>query len=512
MGFREIEIRLRTGYSLNELKNNIANHLNIKDFSYTIEKKSLDARNKKDIHWLIKTGVLSDELKGGESPALEAFVIPFRKRNSRVAIVGSGPAGFFAGIVLQRAGFNCIIIEQGPEVEARARDIANFEKTGTLNDLSNYAFGEGGAGTFSDGKLTSRTKSIKKERIFIFDELIKAGAPAEIAYLSSPHLGSDNLKIIVPALRRQFIEAGGSVLFNTKVTDIIHKNGLISAVATTKGDIEANEFIFAIGHSSYDTYRMLISKGVPFRPKPLAIGFRAEHLQEEINITQWGTKHLEGLKAAEYKLTFNENGLLPVYSFCMCPGGKVVPAAPKNGLSVVNGMSDYMRNSKYANSAIVAGVDLSSLLKKQVNAAQSLDWLEELERRFYNIRQNYDAPANTIAGFIGNKVSQNIGESSYPFKLFPYDFDELMPSEIISSLRAGLKYFCKRNRSFENGILLGLESKTSSPIQVEREAEGRVKGFANLYMCGEGSGWAGGIVSSAADGVKCAQSLANLPY
>jgi uncharacterized FAD-dependent dehydrogenase len=454
-------------------------------------------------------GVSSPTLPGPEEQEDGQFDIPYKKQDKKVVVVGSGPAGFFCAYTLILAGFNVTLLEQGSRVSGRLKHVAAFEKSAELDESDNYAFGEGGAGTFSDGKLTSRTKSIKTERKFIFSSYIKAGAPAEIAYLAQPHMGSDKLLKIVKNLRETYLSRGGLYLFNTPVTDIYLQNGKVTAVETNQGKINADYFVFATGHSAYLTYRLLIKKGIPFRVKPFAIGCRVEHPQELINQYRWGKKNIPGLNAAEYRLTWKDTAHLPVYSFCMCPGGKVVPAAPYKGLNIVNGKSDYLRNLPQANAGIVAAVDLNKLLKKELNPLQALEWLENLERKFYDISNSYAAPACRIEDFLGGTLSTSLPPSTYPFPLLPADFATLLPPQVTISLQAGMKNFCKKIKGFEKGIMLGLESKTSSPIQAVRDSGGRSQGMDNLYICGEGSGWAGGIVSSAADGIKSALTIIN---
>lgn len=507
MGFKLVELKLPTDFTGETLKKKIARKLKIKEFSYTIEKQSLDARKKHDIHWNLRLGVTSPALPGTEPPPKEPFSIPYKKRDKKVVVVGSGPAGFFAAYTLLNAGFNVTLLEQGPEVETRLKDITTFERTGELNESSNYAFGEGGAGTFSDGKLTSRTKTISKERAFIFDTYIKGGAPGEIAYLAHPHLGSDNLRKIVKHLRRDFREKGGDFLFDTKVENVVIKDGKMRAVETPKGKIDGHYFIFAPGHSSYETYRMLIRNSVPFRVKPFALGCRVEHPQELVNRAQWGRVCLPGLKAAEYRLTFQENDQLPVYSFCMCPGGRVVPATAYKNTNIVNGMSNYRRNSPFANAAVVAGVHLNRLLKKEPGPLEALEWLQKLEKTFFDFSNSYAAPACGIGDFLSGKVSADHKQTSYPFDLIPADFNGLLPGEIAVALKEGMKNFGRKLRGFEQGIMLGLESKTSSPVQAVRDRSGRSEAVENLYISGEGSGYAGGIVSSAADGIKAAMDI-----
>jgi uncharacterized FAD-dependent dehydrogenase len=247
---------------------------------------------------------------------------------------------------------------------------------------------------------------------------------------------------------------------------------------------------------------MLHSKGVIFRNKPFAIGVRVEHPQELINRSQWLSPKLPGVKAAEYKLTYQASNGLPVYSFCMCPGGKVVPSAPEARQSIVNGVSDYSRNSPFANSANVVGVDLNKILKKEVSFEESLRWLESLEQKVYDIDNSFRIPACTIKDFTDGKVPATIPENSYPLGFFPYDFSQLFPTEITEALKEGFVDFSRKIRGYETGVMLGLESKTSSPVQAVRDEHRRCEGFDNIFIIGEGSGYTGGIVSSAVDGVK----------
>ncbi len=507
MGQRFIELKMPTHYANGELKARISQKLRIKDFSFQIDHKSLDARNKRNIHWLIKVLVQSEEIKE-KLPATDHLLkIPFKARNKKVVIIGSGPAGFFSAYILQKAGYKTTIIERGSDVVQRADSIHNFEQGGVFSSNNNYAFGEGGAGTFSDGKLTSRSKHISKERNFILDEYVNAGAPDEIKYLAHPHLGSDNLRLMTKNLRLKYEELGGEVFFETLLTDLKIRNGMVQSIETNKGAFELDYLIMAIGHSAFETYRMLIRRGVNFRAKNFAIGCRMEHPQELINEAQWGVKSLEGVKAAEYRLTSKTDGRHQVYSFCMCPGGMVVPATAYEGSNIVNGMSLYDRNAHFANAACVANFNLSQVLNKEVSALESLDWLEKLEQKFFEISNSYQAPFSKIEDFINGKLVSANSETSYPLGLVSAPLWDYLPAQVAEALKLGLKDFNRKMLNFDQGILLGLESKTSSSIQVLRERSGLCEGFKNLYMLGEGSGYAGGIISSAADGIKGAMHL-----
>lgn len=508
MGYREIDLKLPTGFDEQLLRNKIKKELKINNFRFRIVNKSLDARKNSFIHWQTRVAVTSDELKGGVPEPEPELNIRHFERGCDALVLGSGPAGFFAAYVLQKAGFRTTIIERGADVEKRDRGIHRFEHSGNFDPVCNYAFGEGGAGTFSDGKLTSRSKHISLEKRFILKHYIKAGAPEEIGYMTHPHVGSDNLKIIVKNLRRDFIHLGGTILFETMLEDLVIRNGRVVSAVTSSGTLDAEVFVIAPGHSSYETYRMLIRRGVPFRTKNFALGFRAEHPQEVINTGQWGRSSLPGVKAAEYRLTSNREGRLPVFSFCMCPGGMVVPATAYASTNIVNGMSLYQRDGRFANAAVVAGIHPDQLTGHETAPLEALDWLESLEESFFRYSNSYQAPFATIAGFLQQKQRGRIPETSYPLGLVPAPLWEMIPQPLVEALSEGLQDFERKLRGYETGVLLGLESKTSSPIQVIRDETGKCEGFENLYMAGEGSGYAGGIISSAADGIRIAMRIA----
>lgn len=502
-----LEIKLPTNYSNDDLKSAIRNLTNLSEFDFKIDLKSLDARKKDNIHWNIRVIVYPKGTGHHSSIAHESLVIPKVKSGKKVSIIGSGPAGFFAGYVLSLSGFEVSIFEKGPETEQRYQDVRKFEHSGSFTSSSNYAHGEGGAGTFSDGKLTSRTKNISIEKRFVFETYVAGGAPEEILYLAKPHIGSDNLRKVIPALREMFRKTGGNIYFNEAIIDLeIWKNKCIS-VSSNQQKRNTDILIIAPGHSSFETYRLMMKLGIEFEPKPFAIGVRVEHPQSVINRSQWGIESLPGIKAADYKLTFTSTSNRPVYSFCMCPGGFVVPANPEPHMSVVNGVSNYLRNSSWANSGIVAGLSIPEILSKQVNALQCLEYVEFLEEGIFNFKSNYDIPANTIKCFINDRICTNFPKTSFPFKIYPSDFGGFLALPIIEALREGMIDFSKKIKGFDQGIMMGLESKTSAPVRVLRDDQGHCKGFSNIYMAGEGSGFSGGIVSSAVDGIRIAQKI-----
>ena len=512
MGYAEITLKLPTDYSEKLLKKLISKEISNENFSFHIIRRSLDARNKRDIHFLTKIGVTADNLSGNP-PVITKLKIPDRRGiNKKVVVTGCGPAGIFAALILQKAGFSVTIIEKGAEVTKRKNKIDEFEKTGIFDRFGGYCFGEGGAGTFSDGKLTSRTKTISIEKDFIFDTFIKAGAPEEIAYETYPHVGSDNLKKIIPAIIADFRNCGGEVLFESEVTEIFKNGDRIKAVGISGGHtgiIDGDFFIFANGHSSFKLYKLLISNGVLFTTKPFAIGFRVEHIQEELNWSMWRKRSLPGVKAAEYHLTADCN---PghAFTFCMCPGGKIVQSAPDGISSVVNGMSNYARNGKFANSAVVTPFSLEEAAKKEISAGNALDVLEEMEHNFYNFRKSFDIPATRISDIIHGKMTSKLPESSFSFNLVPADLSNFFPKDVYERLKTGLEIFSKKLDCFENGTAMGFESKTSAPIKSLRNPDLTAAPFQNLYICGEGSGYSGGIVSSAADGIKTALKIASI--
>ncbi len=507
MGCKQITIKVPTAYTDDLLRSLISKKVGLREFTWQIESKSLDARNKSNIHWVMRIAVFSENIKGEDAPKTKTLEIPWRKRKEKILITGSGPAGFFCALLLQQAGFKTLVIERGSEVLKRNRAILDFERRGMFDPANNYAFGEGGAGTFSDGKLTSRSKHISAERRLILSKYIEAGAPEEIAYMTHPHLGTDNLKKIVKNLREEYRKMGGELQFDTMLEDISIQKGRVKEVLTSSGNFQANAVFIAPGHSAFETYRMLMKRGVAFRTKNFAIGSRMEHPQELINRAQWGKPELPGVKAAEYRLSSAADGKHQVYSFCMCPGGMVVPATAYAHTNIVNGMSYYKRDGLFANAACVAALHPDELAGKTVTPAEALDQLEKLEETFFLSANGYAAPSCSITDFLNSRQKDAELKSSYPLGLTPAPLWEMLPAGTVNAMKAGLRDFSRKLKGFETGNLIGLESKTSSPIQVIREEGGRCSGFENLFLIGEGSGYAGGIISSAADGVKAAMNF-----
>lgn len=500
-----IEFTLQPGFEKHHLENAIRKKVGVMPGTYKLLLKSLDARQKNNIHWNIRVEI-DPENKKQACPTIFPEFKKIKTSINKVAIVGSGPAGIFAALVLQSAGFSVEIFERGDNVEDRSRKIYRLDHEGIWDSQGNYSFGEGGAGTFSDGKLTSRTKTIAREKQYVFETFVECGAPEEILYLSHPHIGSNHLRNVVKNMRLKFENIGGCIHFNSPVSKINSREGKIVSLETPSSKIVANHFIFATGNAATDTWKMLIAAGVNFIAKPFAIGMRAEHRQSIINLAQWNQKSINGLKSAEYALT-DHSGPSSVYSFCMCPGGQIISSSAFPETLVVNGMSHYERNSPFANAAIVSAVKPSDFGIDQTEAEKMIEKIESMEKQFYSYTGSLKAPAIRINDFLNKKTSASFPDSSYKHGLTGFDPSELFPAFVVNSLRSSLQQFAKKMKNYEDGIMLGLESKTSAAVQAPRDEKNRAIGFENLYLCGEGSGFAGGITSSAADGIKTALKI-----
>ncbi|MDA3901567.1 MAG: NAD(P)-binding protein [Spirochaetes bacterium] len=500
---KRISLKMPLDFTAEDLLRTISQKTSLPNPSYSIASQSLDARKKDDIHYFLHLDV--DTAPIPKPPPLQ---IPKIQQQLRAVVVGFGPAGYFAALVLARAGFSVTVLEKGRDVSARTDDISRLDSEGVVDPDSNYLFGEGGAGTFSDGKLTSRSKSIYDEKRFVISTYIDAGAPEEIEYHAHPHLGSDRLRNIMPRLRAMLEAEGGTIHFQTKFISFCKTDNVFS-INTSNGVIDTDILIIAPGHSSFETYRSLIDCGVPFHTKPFAAGTRVEHPQEMINQAQWKRSSLPGLNAAEYRLTlsFEESR---IYSFCMCPGGTIIPAAASKIRSGVNGASLYARDGHFANAAIVSAFVPEKRFQRAIMAQELLDYLEAQNRLLFSCTDSLSMPACKISDFIAGKVSPSLPETSYPLGIVPYDFSLLFDSKLCSELRMGFADFSNKIRGFEDGIMVGTEFTTSAPLQCERDRYGAVSGFSGLYLCGEGSGYAGGIISSAADGVRCALHIAQV--
>ncbi|MDE6274298.1 MAG: NAD(P)/FAD-dependent oxidoreductase [Clostridiales bacterium] len=467
-----------------------------------ILKKSLDARDKSDIKW-VYTVECSDRKEPQEVITYEKISKPMPK----VYIVGAGPCGLFCALRLLDHGIRPVVLERGQPVEERTRAIEAFQKGGALDTESNVQFGEGGAGTFSDGKLNTQTNSpLNREVLRRFVEL---GAPAEVEYLGKPHVGSDRLKTVVLNARKYILDRGGEVRFGAKLTDIECKNGKVSAVFVNGVREEADEVVLAVGHSARDTFEMLLSRGLQMEQKEFAVGVRIEHLQSAIGWAQYGSGYA-ALPPADYKLVSHASDRA-VFTFCMCPGGVVILATSEEGGVVTNGMSNYARDERNANSALIAQVRREDFKSEHPLAGIALQ--REIERAAYVAAgSNYCAPVQLVGDFLADKESYYFGEvrPSYARGTAFAPLQSYLPKVICDSLKAALPDMGNKLYSFASydAVLTGVESRTSSPVRILREKDMQAAGVSGIYPAGEGCGYAGGITSAAADGLRAAQAIA----
>ena len=490
-----------------------------------LKKLSIDARNKSDIKWVCNV----DFTVQGEEHLLKKYkqltkvvdkVYPLplpgqMELSHRPLIVGFGPAGMFAGLLLSELGYKPIILERGEAVEKRTESVNKFWQEGQLNPISNVQFGEGGAGTFSDGKLTTRIKDIRCQKVL--EDLVACGGPEEILYLNKPHIGTDILKNVVKNIRDRILDQGGQVHFESQVTNLLTREGSIVGVELANGEkIESNHVILAIGHSARDTFELLKACQVDIMAKPFAIGARIEHSQSIIDQAQYGDPSIRDLLgAADYALTHQTEMGRAVYTFCMCPGGSVVASASARGQVVTNGMSEFARDKVNANSALLVSVTPKDF--KGDDALAGMYFQEALEKKAFELGGgNYHAPMMTIKDFLGRSTchNQQLNEMrvipSYEPGVLPVDFKELFPSYMIDAMQEGIVAFGKRIKGFDmdHGVLTAIETRTSSPIRILRDQETlESTSLKGLYPCGEGAGYAGGIISSAVDGIKCAEKI-----
>ncbi len=492
----------------------LKNKYNIDVFKYKILLKSIDARNKNDVFYLYNVMVETDKKLAGKNitsytPKDYELEYPKYPHEDRPIVVGFGPSGMFAGLYLARCGARPIIIERGSRVEERKKKIGDFLNNKVLNNNSNVQFGEGGAGTFSDGKLTTNVKD--KLINFIMYEFYKHGAKEEILYESHPHIGTDYLEIIVKNIREEIISLGGEFYFDTKFVSVEGTHvSAIDLINDKKLSFETNHLILGIGHSAKDTIRYLYNDiNINMEPKAFSMGVRIEHKREAINYSQYG-KFAKYLPSAYYKLAAHNGDGRGVYTFCMCPGGFVMASQSDDNTIVTNGMSNNDRMGDNSNSALLVDVRVSDYFKS--SPLDGIDYQEKYERLAYSISGDYKAPANLVGEFLTDTVAEceRSIKTSYPHGLVFTDLSKALPDYVVSGLKYGIIEFDKKLKGFNNSdaILIGIESRSSSPVRILRD-ENRVSSNPIIYPIGEGAGYAGGITSSALDGLKTAIKIVN---
>jgi len=526
---RLTEIKLPLDHLESEIKTAILKKLQIKEedlISYSIFKRSSDARKKDEIVLVYILDVettqenhLLQRLKKDphvmSTPDTSYRLVAQAPSHvaTRPIVIGTGPCGIFTALMLAQMGFCPIVLERGKAVRDRTADTFGFwRKKEVLNPESNAQFGEGGAGTFSDGKLYSQVKDTKHYGRKVLTELVNAGASPEILYVNKPHIGTFKLVGIVEKMRAQIQSLGGEIRFQSRVEDIDIEKGKVRGVTLASGEyIRSDHVVLAIGHSARDTFQMLLDRGVYIEPKPFSIGFRVEHPQPLIDRSRFGTQAGHRLLgSADYKLVHHCSNGRSVYSFCMCPGGLVVAAASEPGRVVTNGMSQYSRNERNANSGIVVGITPDDY---PGHPLAGMYFQRRLEERAFELGGGtYDAPGQLVGDFIANRPSERLGtvKPSYEPGVHLGDLSSSLPDYAIAAIREALPAFEKQIKGFamNDAVLTGVETRTSSPIRIKRKEDFQSMNTEGLYPAGEGAGYAGGILSAGIDGIKVAEAVA----
>ncbi len=526
---RLTEIRLSLDHPETELKSVILRVLGITEtelLSYRIRRRGYDARKPRDVVFVYTLDVevknetallnrLANKRHVAKTPD-ENYRYPIQtsiKSKTRPVIIGTGPCGIFAGLSLARMGFQPIILERGKIVRQRTQDVWGFWRKRRFNPQSNVQFGEGGAGTFSDGKLHTGIKDRGHYIRKILRDFVDCGAPPEIIYISKPHIGTLRLVKVVENLRHEIEKHGGEIHFDSHVTDIVIDNGIVRGVTLANGaQIATDHVVLAVGHSARDTFEMLHRRGVQIEAKPFSIGFRIEHPQALIDACRLGPHAAHpALGAADYKLVHHCSNGRSVYSFCMCPGGQVVAANSEAGLVVTNGMSHYSRNERNANAGIVVGITPQDFGSAHPLAGIALQ--HQLEKMAFELGgKNYNAPAQLVGDFLSNRASSQLGAviPSYTPDVTLTDLSQALPDYAINAIREAIPAFDKTVKGFalHDAVLTAVETRTSSPIRIIRNDNFESMNTAGLYPAGEGAGFAGGIISAAVEGMKVAEAVA----
>ncbi|HHY0444649.1 TPA: NAD(P)/FAD-dependent oxidoreductase [Vibrio parahaemolyticus] len=524
------EIKLPLDHEEGALLDAITKKLGIpaeKVISFNVFRRGYDARKKTNIHLIYTLDII---VEGDETALLAKFANDPHVRQTpdmeykfvakapenlteRPIVIGFGPCGLFAGLVLAQMGFNPIIVERGKEVRERTKDTFGFWRKRTLNPESNVQFGEGGAGTFSDGKLYSQVKDPNFYGRKVITEFVEAGAPEEILYVSKPHIGTFKLVTMIEKMRATIIELGGEIRFSTRVDDLHMEDGQITGVTLSNGEeVKSRHVVLAVGHSARDTFEMLHERGVYMEAKPFSVGFRIEHKQSMIDEARFGPNAGHPiLGAADYKLVHHCKNGRTVYSFCMCPGGTVVAATSEEGRVVTNGMSQYSRAERNANSAIVVGI--SPEVDYPGDPLAGIRFQRELESNAYKLGgENYDAPAQKIGDFLKGRDPSQLGdvEPSFTPGIKLTDLSKALPPFAVEAIREAIPAFDRKIKGFasEDGLLTGVETRTSSPVCIKRGKDFQSVNLKGFYPAGEGAGYAGGILSAGIDGIKVAEAVA----
>jgi len=521
------DLKLPLSHTDEEIKKAAAKALKINENAIkemSVFRKSVDSRKKPDIFFSYSVDItvsLDEEKILKNIPSNKASAVTVynyempenrRKSSLRPVIVGFGPSGMFSALLLARAGLKPIVLERGQDFDSRKKSVESFWQNRVLNTESNVQFGEGGAGSFSDGKLNTGIKDARCRQVYI--ELARHGAPEEILISAKPHIGTDKLGTVVKNIRKTVISLGGDVVFNAKLTDIIVANGFVQGVSYEKDgettDIETDAVLLCIGHSARDTVEMLYKKGVKMIQKPFSVGARIEHPQELINKAQYGEAYTNPvLPTADYKMACHPAHGRGAYTFCMCPGGTVVCASSEEGGVVTNGMSEYLRDGENANSAILVGIEPESFPSEHVLSGMYLQ--REIEKKAFELGgRTYSAPAQLVGDFLKNTPSKKLGavKPTIPTGVVMGDIRKVLPEKVTETMASAIVKMDGMLHGFalEDAVLTAPETRSSSPVRILRD-EFFQTNIRGLFPCGEGAGYAGGIVSAGVDGMRAAEAV-----